>query len=80
MSTAIAAALVRAVHRVETRLEAALMGVGLSLAKFEALAVLANQTRPIRPSDLASKLVCVRSNVTQLVDRLEADGLVKPVQ
>jgi len=27
-------------------------------------------------SELAEKLTCVRSNVTQLVDRLEADGLV----
>jgi DNA-binding MarR family transcriptional regulator len=26
---------------------------------------------------LAEKLTCVRSNVTQLADRLEADGLVK---
>jgi DNA-binding MarR family transcriptional regulator len=28
-------------------------------------------------SELAEKLTCVRSNVTQFVDRLEADGLVK---
>jgi DNA-binding MarR family transcriptional regulator len=27
--------------------------------------------------ELAQRLACVRSNVTQLVDRLEADGLVK---
>ena len=30
-----------------------------------------------RPPSLAGRLRCVRSNVTQLVDRLEADGLVK---
>jgi DNA-binding MarR family transcriptional regulator len=35
------------------------------------------QDRPISLSELAEKLTCVRSNVTQLVDRLEADGLVK---
>ena len=55
----------------------ALAGVGLSNAKFEALSVLVSQDRPISLSELAEKLTCVRSNVTQLVDRLEADGLVK---
>jgi DNA-binding MarR family transcriptional regulator len=32
---------------------------------------------PISLSELAAKLVCVKSNVTQLVDRLETEGLVK---
>src|ERR1700736_6064122 len=73
----IATALVHAAHRVEARLEEALAGVGLSIAKFEALSVLVSQDRPISLSELAEKLTCVRSNVTQLVDRLEADGLVK---
>ena len=70
-------ALVHAAHRVEARLEEALAGVGLSIAKFEALSVLVSQVRPISLSELAEKLTCVRSNVTQLVDRLEADGLAK---
>jgi len=70
-------ALVHAAHRVEARVETALAGVGLSNAKFEALSVLVSQDRPISLSELAEKLTCVRSNVTQLVDRLEADGLVK---
>ena len=73
----IAIALVHAAHRVEARLEEALTGVGLSIAKFEPLSVLVSQDRPISLSELAEKLTCVRSNVTQLVDRLEADGLVK---
>ena len=73
----IAIALVHAAHRVEARLEEALAGVGLSIAKFETLSILVSQDRPIRLSELASKLVCVRSNVTQLVDRLETEGLVK---
>jgi DNA-binding MarR family transcriptional regulator len=38
--------------------------------------VLVSQDRPMSLSELAEKLTCVRSNVTQLVDRLEADGLV----
>ena len=77
MNDAIAVALVHAAHRVEARVETALAGVGLSNAKFEALSVLVSQDRPISLSELAEKLTCVRSNVTQLVDRLEADGLVK---
>ena len=77
MNNAVASALVQAAHRVEARLEEALAGVGLSIAKFETLSILVSQDRPISLSELASKLVCVRSNVTQLVERLEAEGLVK---
>jgi DNA-binding MarR family transcriptional regulator len=77
MNDPIAIALIHAAHRVEARLEEALAGVGLSCAKFGALSVLVTQDEPISLSELAEKLTCVRSNVTQLVDRLEADGLVK---
>jgi len=79
MNNGIAVALVHAAHRVEARVEEALAGVGLSNAKFEALSVLVAQDRPISLSELAEKLTCVRSNITQLVDRLEADGLVKRI-
>jgi len=77
VNNAIASALVQAAHRVESRLEEALAGVALSIAKFETLSVLVSQDRPISLSGLAAKLVCVKSNVTQLVDRLETEGLVK---
>jgi len=77
MNNAVAAALVQAAHRVQARLEEALAGVGLSIAKFETLSILVSRDRPISLSELAAKLVCVRSNVTQLVDRLETEGLVK---
>src|SRR5256884_2984096 len=77
MNNAVASAMVQAAHRVEARLEEALAAVGLSIAKFEPLSILVSQDRPISLSELASKLVCVRSNVTQLVDRLETEGLVK---
>ena len=77
MNDAIGFALMHAGHRVEARLEEALAGVKLSGAKHAALSVLVNQDQPISLSELAEKLTCVRSNVTQLVDRLEADGLVK---
>jgi DNA-binding MarR family transcriptional regulator len=77
MNDALGFALIHAAHRVEARLDEALAGVGLSGAKIGALCVLVAQDRPMSLSELAEKLTCVRSNVTQLVDRLEADGLVK---
>src|SRR5207245_10603656 len=79
MNDAGATALIHAGQRVEERLEEVLAGVGLSCAKFGALGVLVGQDQPISLSELAEKLTCVRSNVTQLVDRLEADGLAKRI-
>ena len=79
MNDSIAFALMHAGHRVEARLEEALAGVGLSGAKHAALSFLVAQDHPLSLSELAEKLTCVRSNVTQLVDRLEADGLVKRI-
>src|SRR5882724_10936333 len=76
MNDSIAFALMHAGHRVEARLEKALAGVKLTGAKHAALSFLVTQDQPISLSELAAKLTCVRSNVTQLVDRLEADGLV----
>jgi DNA-binding MarR family transcriptional regulator len=77
MNDSVTFALIHAAHRVEARLEEALAGVKLSGAKHAALSVLVIQDEPISLSELAEKLTCVRSNVTQLVDRLEVDGLVK---
>src|SRR5438132_11897529 len=79
MNDSVATALIHAAQRVEERLEKVLAGVGLSCAKFGALGVLVGQDQPISLSELAEKLTCVRSNVTQLVDRLEADGLAKRI-
>ncbi|OLC68891.1 MAG: hypothetical protein AUH79_02555 [Betaproteobacteria bacterium 13_1_40CM_4_64_4] len=67
-------------HAVEQRLEEALAQVGLSLAKFGALTHLVEAGEPISLSECAAKMTCVRSNITQLVDRLEADGLAKRVE
>ncbi len=79
MNDTIGFALMHAGRRVEARLEEALAGVKLSGAKHAALSVLVTQDQPISLSELAEKLTCVRSNITQLVDRLEADGLVKRI-
>lgn len=65
-----------AMRAVESRLEAALEPLGLSLAKFGVLSRLAAAGEPIPLGTLAEQSSCVRSNITQLVDRLEADHLV----
>jgi len=72
--------LVRAAHVLETRLEEALEQVGLSMPKFGALSHLVKEGEPLSLSECATKMTCVRSNITQLVDRLEADGLVRRVE
>ncbi len=72
--------LMHAAGAVEKRLEEALDGVGLSLAKFGALSFLVRADGPLSLSECAAKMTCVRSNITQLVDRLEADGLVRRVE
>ena len=57
---------------VESKLET----VGLSIAKLAALSVLHDAGDSMPLGQLAGRLSCVKSNITQLVDRLEADGLV----
>lgn len=65
-----------ALKHVEERFEGVLEPLGLSLAKFGCLANLveAGEALPLRT--LAERCACVRSNMTQLVDRLEAEKLV----
>ena len=60
----------------ESRVETRLSEVGLSLAKLAALHRLSEAGESLPLGQLAERLSCVKSNVTQLVDRLEADGLV----
>jgi DNA-binding MarR family transcriptional regulator len=68
--------LLDAARAVETRAERALAEVGLSLAKLGALRHLVLASEPLMLSQLADLHCCGRSNVTQLIDRLEADGFV----
>jgi DNA-binding MarR family transcriptional regulator len=68
--------IIAALHAVEGRLEAVLEPLGLSLAKFGALSKLAAAAEPLPLGTLAERCSCVRSNITQLVDRLEAEKLV----
>jgi DNA-binding MarR family transcriptional regulator len=69
--------IVEAGHRITERLESALEPTGLSLAKLNALRYLVEARTPLPLGQLAERIVCVKSNVTQLVDRLENDGLVR---
>ena len=66
-----------AAEELRQRLENALVAVGLSISKFDAMEQLTQAGEPMTLGNLAGRLHCVRSNVTQLVDRLEADGLVQ---
>ena len=71
--------LLQAAGAVESRLEQALAGVGLSGAKLAALTQLVEADEPITLGELAAQCACVRSNITQLVDRLESEKLVRRV-
>lgn len=71
--------LLQAAQSIHDRLEVVLAEVGLTSAKYHAIDALARAGEPLTLSELADRLKCVRSNITQLVDRLEADGLVKRV-
>jgi DNA-binding MarR family transcriptional regulator len=70
-------AVLSAAEELRERLENALVAVGLSISKFDAMEQLIQAGEPMTLGTLAGRLHCVRSNVTQLVDRLEADGLVQ---
>jgi DNA-binding MarR family transcriptional regulator len=71
--------LLHAARTLEDKLEAALATAGLSGPKFSVLSELVSSDVPLSLSELASRLSCVRSNMTQLVDRLEAEELVHRV-
>jgi DNA-binding MarR family transcriptional regulator len=69
----------RATAALEQRVEAALATVGLSSPKLSVLTRLVESREPVTLGELAGRLCCVRSNVTQLIDRMEVDGLVRRV-
>jgi DNA-binding MarR family transcriptional regulator len=57
-------------------IESRLSPVGLSVPRLAALQRLVDAGGSLPLGQLADRLACVKSNVTQLVDRLEAEGLV----
>jgi DNA-binding MarR family transcriptional regulator len=78
-SGALMFSLLHAAQALEGHLEEAFGAVGLSMARFGVLDQLVRAGEPLALGELAARLSCVRSNMTQLVDRLEADGLVRRV-
>jgi|SRR5437016_4643762 len=64
----------------EERLEHALDQVGLSMPKYGLLNHLVESGEALTLGQCADRMTCVRSNMTQLMDRLEAEGLVKRVE
>ena len=68
--------MLHAAGTVEGFVESRLSSVGLSLPKLAALNCLVEAGDSLPLGQLAERLACVKSNVTQLVDRLETDGLV----
>lgn len=69
--------LLDAARAIEARAEGVLAEVGLSLAKLGALRHLVLAAEPLTLSQLAERHCCGKSNITQLVDRLEAEGYVE---
>jgi DNA-binding MarR family transcriptional regulator len=61
------------------RISEALGKVGLSYAKYEILKHLQDADAPLTLGALAEGQHCARSNITQLVDRLETEGMVRRV-
>src|SRR5262245_22212 len=68
--------LLHAASVAQDHVEAQLTQLGLSLPKLAALTVLKEAGESLALGQLADRLSCVKSNITQLVDRLEADGFV----
>src|SRR5687768_10993405 len=69
-------ALLHTASTVQAHAEVKLAAVGLSLPKLAALTALSEAGESMPLGQVAERLACVKSNITQLVDRLEADGLV----
>jgi DNA-binding MarR family transcriptional regulator len=72
-------ALLQVANAVHGSLERSVEPCGLSLAKMGALQILCEANEPVPLGQLACRLCCVKSNVTQLIDRLEAEGLVRRI-
>jgi DNA-binding MarR family transcriptional regulator len=68
-----------AADRLYERIGVALGRAGLSYPKYEVLEHLKSSGEPVSLGALADGQSCARSNITQLVDKLEIDGLVRRV-
>ena len=75
----VANAVLHAARVIDARLEAVLAPLRLSMAKVGVLRHLVQEGAPLALSVLAERNRCVRSNITQLADRLETDGFLRRV-
>jgi DNA-binding MarR family transcriptional regulator len=73
------ALLIKSGRSAESRLDQALNSAGLTFVKWRMLDAIVKAESPISLGKLAEHLNCVKSNVTQLTDRLEAEGTVRRV-
>jgi DNA-binding MarR family transcriptional regulator len=71
--------LIEAADTLKENVSAALKRVGLSYPKYDLLSQLNEADGPLNLRILAECQGCAASNITQIVDRLEADGLVRRV-
>jgi DNA-binding MarR family transcriptional regulator len=69
-------ALLHTAYTAQGEVETKLGKLRLSLPKLLALKALHEAGESLPLGQLAERLSCVKSNITQLVDRLEADGFV----
>jgi DNA-binding MarR family transcriptional regulator len=69
--------IIRAAQVVDNRIDTVLADVELSRAKLAVLHHLADAAEPISLTKLASMQCCVKSNITNLIDRMESEGLVE---
>jgi DNA-binding MarR family transcriptional regulator len=63
----------------ESRLDEALASENLTFVKWRTLEALVKANSPVCLGELAKSINCVKSNVTQLADKLQAEGIVKRV-
>jgi DNA-binding MarR family transcriptional regulator len=71
--------LIEAADQLKENVSTALKKVGLSYPKYDVLSQLADAQEPLSLRVLAECQGCAASNITQIVDRLEAEGLVQRV-
>ncbi len=71
--------LYRTERTTEGRFDALLQPIGLTCTQYHVLKVLMQAGEPMQLGQIAEKLRSVRSNATQMVDRLAAEGLVERI-
>ncbi|MGN6525900.1 MAG: MarR family winged helix-turn-helix transcriptional regulator [Burkholderiaceae bacterium] len=67
----------RVAHLLQSRIDAALAPLGIDMREYLALVLVGDDADALRPSDLGATLDATRTQVTRLLDGLEARGLVR---